>query len=626
MSVESERGGISERDVRRDMAMTGGDDLAKPMLRKLHAVLAATSDPRLSAIDHAVLAWLIEYADAKTGVCWPSMSTLAHVTRRSDRSMTRSVKKLLSRGYIEIVAPATPMSSIRYRVTFKDHAIIADRKKTARAHTLAARAHLGGAGQATVTGGDADVYTGVTPTSGGHDEGVQGVLTSEVGGPDTGGHSGVPPLSTNPYHHPEHEARNDEEGPSTPSPAAADGTAAPGGALPSAAIGGLTHERFWSVYPKRVDAARADAYLSELQSKGADYEVIIAGAAAYALHVKAKSCSDDRYVARPLNWLRDKRWLDDFTVRPLADRASIGKTGTAKGTAGTKAASQGAGKAATTKRSTKPANPPESPEQRQARLDANRVKREARAAALEKATAEYKVKVSAELETARTNWAALTEKVAPLDGDFSKHMLKMLGLASRAGKFGTSPGPTQGSRRAVDMACADGDKSGHQFRDVFGKHGEKFLSIVDEYVAGVLAENIEAAERAALAAEALQEKTRAEAAAADEAERLEHGRAVELRQALQSIRAKVISTFAPYDVIGKEVGALGAKLIWLVEDMGGRFKTIDGFDDQTPLGKAFRAGPGDETHYQRIFEQLGAHDCDLLLRVCQARIGDCHEH
>ena len=101
---------------------------------------------------------------------------------------------------------------------------------------------------------------------------------------------------------------------------------------------------------------------------------------------------------------------------------------------------------------------------------------------------------------------------------------------------------------------------------------------------------------------------------------------MELRQALQSIRAKVISTFAPYDVIGKEVGALGAKLIWLVEDMGGRFKTIDGFDDQTPLGKAFRAGPGDETHYQRIFEQLGAHDCDLLLRVCQARIGDCHEH
>ena len=255
MSDRSERDELSERGVSRDAAIAGADDQTKPMLRKLHAVLAAVSDPKLSAIDHGVLAWLIEYANAKTSECWPSISTLAHVTRRSDRSITRSVKKLLARGYIEIVRSATPVTPNTYRITFKDHTSVLDRKKTARAHTLAALARTGGAGQVNVTGGDTDVETGMTPLSGGRAKGVLGVVTSQVGGPDTGGHSGVTPLSTNPYHHPEHEARDDEEGPSTPSPAAADGTAAPGGALPSAAIGGLTHERFWSVYPKRVDAA-----------------------------------------------------------------------------------------------------------------------------------------------------------------------------------------------------------------------------------------------------------------------------------------------------------------------------------------------------------------------------------
>lgn len=610
MSVESERGGISERDVRRDMAMTGGDDLAKPMLRKLHAVLAATSDPRLSAIDHAVLAWLIEYADAKTGVCWPSMSTLAHVTRRSDRSMTRSVKKLLSRGYIEIVAPATPMSSIRYRVTFKDHAIIADRKKTARAHTLAARAHLGGAGQATVTGGDADVYTGVTPTSGGHDEGVQGVLTSEVGGPDTGGHSGVPPLSTNPYHHPEHEARDDEEGPSTPSPAAADGTAAPGGALPSAAIGGLTHERFWSVYPKRVDAARADAYLSELQSKGADYEVIIAGAAAYALHVKAKSCSDDRYVARPLNWLRDKRWLDDFTVRPLADRASIGKKTTAKGGTGTKDASRGIGEAATTKKSVKPAKPLESLEQRQARLDAARVKREAKAAVDALAAAERKVKDDAELEVARGNWIALTEMLGPLGGRVEDHLCD---LYSRGRKIGTFQRVSNDHAARINLfisaACSDERQSGRQFRNVFGEAGEKFLALVEGYVVDRAAKQAQDAEAA-----------RARLAVVEAKAEAERERVDELRSELRKIRPTVLAGFTELGIEDRH--PIGNALRWEADRLGLKFKQIDWDRNGSSVGAAFLNRPGDEVHFKSVFETLGAHDAELLLRICNAAVDE----
>ncbi len=609
MSDRSERDELSERGVSRDAAIAGADDQTKPMLRKLHAVLAAVSDPKLSAIDHGVLAWLIEYANAKTSECWPSISTLAHVTRRSDRSITRSVKKLLARGYIEIVRSATPVTPNTYRITFKDHTSVLDRKKTARAHTLAALARTGGAGQVNVTGGDTDVETGMTPLSGGRDKGVLGVVTSQVTGPDTGGHSGVTPLSTNPYHHPEHEARDDEEGPSTPSPAAAGGASAPGGALPLAAGRGLTHERFWAVYPKKRDAAQADALLSDLMANGEDYEDIIAGATAYALYVKSKQWSaDDKFVAQPLNWLKRKRWLDDWSVRPLADRASTGKTATAKGTAGTKVASQGAGKAAKTKKSTKAAKPLESLEQRQARLDAARVKREARAAVVAAAAAEWKVKDDAELEVARGHRNALTEKLSPLGGRVEDHLCD---LRSRGVKVGTfkrvSNDLAAQFNLVISAACNDESQSGRQFRNVFGEAGEKFLALVDGYVVDRAAKQAQDAEAARTRLAVVE--ARAEA---------ERERVSDLQSDLRKIRPAVLAGFTELGIEDRR--PIGNALGWEADRLGLKFKQIDWGRHSASVGAAFLNEPGDEAHYKSVFETLGAHDAELLLQICRSTI------
>jgi hypothetical protein len=74
-------------------------------------------------------------------------------------------------------------------------------------------------------------------------------------------------------------------------------------------------EHFWAVYPRREkkEAARTE-FLAAVEA-GTNPNLIVTVAGRYAVSVAGKEA---RYIAGPANWLRDKRWTDDYhNTRPV---------------------------------------------------------------------------------------------------------------------------------------------------------------------------------------------------------------------------------------------------------------------------------------------------------------------
>ena len=74
-----------------------------PGLRKIYALEAAASDPKLSAGDKSVLTWISSYSAAGTWISYPSHSTLARLTQLSRRAVINSIERLIRFGYVEII-------------------------------------------------------------------------------------------------------------------------------------------------------------------------------------------------------------------------------------------------------------------------------------------------------------------------------------------------------------------------------------------------------------------------------------------------------------------------------------------------------------------------------------------
>ena len=76
-------------------------------------------------------------------------------------------------------------------------------------------------------------------------------------------------------------------------------------------------ERFWTVYPRRVDKARAKKTWSSKVKQGCQPEDIIAGAQRYA---KERNGQDPKYTKHPATYLNAKSWEDECTeeVDPYA--------------------------------------------------------------------------------------------------------------------------------------------------------------------------------------------------------------------------------------------------------------------------------------------------------------------
>lgn len=300
-----------------------------PLLQKQWALLAACRDGQLAKNDVSVLVCLCEYASNSNLIAYPSFATVGKVIRIPTRSVKRSVAKLEQTGHIEVVTRGGRDRSNHYRVTLKGAAAIPGIKRAASVRAndedaLALTKETGGRSR----GGDTDDTTqgGVTNDT--------RVVSSSAGGGVTGGPDVVSSATPEPPTNPSIEARV-VGGPSASPPAATGGTAAPGGALPLVASSSdLVHDWFWRHYPKRQRAAEADAYITLLLRDGVPQSTIEAGAEAYSAQCRSKPWwPDNKYVALPINWLKGRRWLDDFDVQqktpsvPHSNGSTRGKTG-----------------------------------------------------------------------------------------------------------------------------------------------------------------------------------------------------------------------------------------------------------------------------------------------------------
>lgn len=94
------------------------------------------------------------------------------------------------------------------------------------------------------------------------------------------------------------------------------------------------YSSFWAAYPKRINVHRTEREIDAAMAKGAKLEDIVAGAAAYASWARSQiwfQRGEDRYLVRPVNFVTERRWLDDWSVKPPPERKQSAKAGTAAG-------------------------------------------------------------------------------------------------------------------------------------------------------------------------------------------------------------------------------------------------------------------------------------------------------
>lgn len=80
----------------------------------------------------------------------------------------------------------------------------------------------------------------------------------------------------------------------------------------------VAFEEWWDAYPKHEARGAAERYYRAAR-RIATRAALLVGAQEYAAHVKD---TDPKFVARPDNWLRDKRWGDEYPDEPADDYRS----------------------------------------------------------------------------------------------------------------------------------------------------------------------------------------------------------------------------------------------------------------------------------------------------------------
>jgi len=302
-----------------------------PGLRKLYGLEAVASDPELTGVDRGVFTWISSHADDATATAYPSLATLARLLARTRRGVIDAVGRLARAGYIVVSERGRPGRSTRYKLTFKGA-----RRMRAWKQACSER---GARGEPAFTTPDGEpAFTTSDPSM------VN--CSSQHGEKEL--YSMVNCSSPEPTHQPAHQGGVDGGLQSTTSPAAAGGSAAPGGALPLASRGEVENAWFWAVYPKRINVAKANRLLADLIKDGVVGQAALADAArAYARHVQIKRWPDDKYVIAPFNWLNGSRWLDDWAAQekpaapePKVPKGEAKKSATAKKAPKVKAAAK----------------------------------------------------------------------------------------------------------------------------------------------------------------------------------------------------------------------------------------------------------------------------------------------
>lgn len=249
--------------------MSAVDGRPDGLLAKWMLIGAAHRDPKLSSADHAVLWQILERYNSEKGAAWPSLKRLASDTGRGQRTVQNSTKRLEKHGYVAIISGNRTISN-RYKPNFKVGAQTSE----------CMAAEFPDVGKPTAMesseqpGQQAAVERGLAiPASD-----VSAPLPSVVA---------IPAEPDVPYR---------------------------------------KHKWFWDAYPMSYgrQTVTVESQIELLLSKGVLQEDILAGATAYAAQLRAKPWQDLKYTKRPLNWLEDSGWLDDYplpTPKPEKRRA-----------------------------------------------------------------------------------------------------------------------------------------------------------------------------------------------------------------------------------------------------------------------------------------------------------------
>lgn len=295
------------------------------LLAKWQAALCVTSDPRMSAGDIAVLLQILDYYSVERGYAWPAMDTMAANIGRSKRGVVNSVQKLTASGYLQIISHGGRSHSNRYRPVFKEYTRAAARQD-------------------------------IDPTTVNHsspnparDTVQSSVTVGAISCKEMVNHS-----SPDSYHYPGQEAGGSGGGESDDSPDAAP-TPPDGGSGLASVKGGeeLRYPEFWAVYPKKRDPVNAEKAIDAALADGVGMDTIIDGARRYSAYVEAQPWGHDpRFTKKPANWIKDARWLDDWTVEKKKPAKAKAKKAPAKGKSKAKQA-PAKGKAKTSTKATK---------------------------------------------------------------------------------------------------------------------------------------------------------------------------------------------------------------------------------------------------------------------------------
>lgn len=234
---------------------------------KLKFLCIAAADASLSRSDLASLMTIANGANSKTGVTWRSSSTLARETASTTRTVKRSIKKLVEKGYVAITKKGN---------------------RSGKANTYS----LGDID--VLAGGVADITTFadllVTPATTSGDAGV----TSDV--------TAMSHLSMTLSEPKARIERNrSSEGDALPCGVAG---APSGKRQPSGDI----YPDFWNTFPFRAGVAAAEEILGKFIKDGIEYEAILAGAKRYAEY-----CKRSKIRTSANAWLRRQSWRDEWT-------------------------------------------------------------------------------------------------------------------------------------------------------------------------------------------------------------------------------------------------------------------------------------------------------------------------
>ena len=277
--------------------MTESIDKPEPILLKKWQMIEVLSINRnLTACDHAVFWQILDHYNPKLGYAFPPFNRLATRTGFSKRNIENSVNRLVGHGFMEIILHGNQNHvANRYKPNFK---LLDDWLEWREKNP------------------NSDLWVW-KQSSIGNNLGVWNASSKAMEAQFQSYGSTVP---SNPSINP---SINEGLIVGLSANATSDASlASPLGGLPLASKDKYKYPEFWSAYPTRKNVGKTEDEITAKLSDGFAYSDIVEGARLYDINMQSKRASwkgDKDYTIHPQNFVKDSRWLDDWTITPKVE-------------------------------------------------------------------------------------------------------------------------------------------------------------------------------------------------------------------------------------------------------------------------------------------------------------------